>query len=204
MAKTFTIDELAALAGAPMASKADEYVVYALQRWGLDSLTTRTHWLLGVWHIEQGDLEAARVNYRYLADSARIEGRRRHHLLAESLAGHLALAEGDTARALNVFRSLKPTAPRRILWWRRAEPLPLDRLRLAELLLATGEYEEALVTASGFDHHAPATYVAFIPKSLMIRIEAARALGRDDLVARYRTRLESLGREDLFEALDAS
>jgi len=195
---------LDALAGAPTATEADEAVQYVLERWGLDSLSTGEHWLLGVWHIEQGDLEAARVNNRYLADSARIEGRRRHRLLAESLAGHLALAEGDTARALDVFRSLKPTAPRRILWWRRAEPLPLARLRLAELLLATGEYEEALVTASGFDHHAPATYVTFIPKSLVIRIEAARALGRDDLVARYRERLEKLGRDDLIEALDAS
>ena len=157
-----------------------------------------------MWRAEQGDLEVARENLRHLSDSARIEGRRRHRLLAESLAGHLALAEGDTVRALDVFRSLKPTAPRRILWWRRAEPLPLDRLRLAELLLATGEYEEALVAASGFDHHAPATYVAFIPKSLLIRIEAARALGRDDLVARYRARLENLGRNDLLEALDAS
>jgi len=195
---------LDALAGAPTGVKADEFVEFTWERWGLDSLTAGTHWLLGVWQIERGDLEAARENHRYLADSARIEGGRRYRLLTESLAGHLALAEGDTARALAVFRSLKPTAPRRILWWRRAEPLPLDRLRLAELLLTTGEYEEALVTASGFDHHAPAVYVAFIPRSLVLRIEAARALGRDDLVARYRERLEKLGRDDLLEAIDAS
>jgi hypothetical protein len=44
----------------------------------------------------------------------------------------------------------------------------------------------------------------FIPRSLVIRIEAAEALGRDDLVARYRERLEKLGRDDLLEAIDAS
>ena len=76
-------------------------------------------------------------------------------------------------------------------------------LRLAELLLATGEYAETLAVASGFDHRAPANYLPFIPKSLLIRIEAAEALGRDDLVARYRERLEKLGRTDLLEALDA-
>ena len=188
---------LNALAGAPTGAKADEFVAFTLERWGLDSLTTHTHWLIGVWKAGNGDLEAAREHYRYLADSVRIEGKRSHHLLAESLASHIALAEGDTTRAMFLLRSLKPTAPRRILWWRRAEPLPVGRLRLGELLLATGEYEEALVTASGFDHHAPAAYVIFIPKSLVIRIEAARALGRDDLVALYRQRLEKLGRDDL-------
>lgn len=71
-------------------------------------------------------------------------------------------------------------------------------------MLATGEYEEAIVTASGFDHHAPAVYVTFVPRSLVIRLEAARALGRDDLVARYRERLVKLGRDDLLTAFDAS
>lgn len=199
--KDFILD---ALAGAPMTAKANESVAFMLDRWGLDSLSTREHWLHGVWSIEKGDMEAARVHYRYLADSVRIEGQRHHRLLAESLTAHLALAEGDTAAALEVFRTLRPNAPRRIMWWRRVEPLPLDRLRLAEIMLARSEYDEAIVVASGFDHHQPAIYVTFVPRSLVIRIEAARALGRDDLVARYRARLENLGRNDLLEALDAS
>jgi hypothetical protein len=51
--------------------------------------------------------------------------------------------------------------------------------------------------ASVFDHQQPIVFVACLPKSLLLRMEAAETLGQASLAEAYRQRLISLGRSDL-------
>ena len=63
---------------------------------------------------------------------------------------------------------------------------------LAHLLLATGQFEDALSVASLLDHRQPVTYPLYQRESLLIRMEAATAIGWPDLAEQYRTRLLNL------------
>jgi hypothetical protein len=118
----------------------------------------------------------------------------RQRLFADALASHLSLARGDTTDAIERLRALRPNATRATLIWGLAESLAVERLLLAELLLARGEYEEAHDVTAVFDHPAPYIYLPFLSRSLTIRLEAAESMGRGDLADRYRQRLQALGR----------
>jgi hypothetical protein len=108
-----------------------------------------------------------------------------------------ALARADSAEALRRLSALVPTARRRPLefdWW---ESLGGERLALAELLLARGQFAEALRVASIFDSPTPVIYLIYLPASLSVRLRAAQALGDAVLAERFRARLVALGRNDL-------
>ena len=109
------------------------------------------------------------------------------------MAAHVALAEGDTTRAIQLFSALAPTASRASLQhpW---EALALERLVLARTLLARGRYGEAQLVARSFDSPGATNIIntAFLPASLRIRIAAAEGLGEQRTADEYRRRLAAL------------
>jgi tetratricopeptide (TPR) repeat protein len=131
-----------------------------------------------------------------MADST---GGRRAALHAEALAGHLALARGDTAEAIGRLDALQPSAGHSRLLWLLDEPLAIEKSLLAELLLSQGEYERAIDVARLFDHRQPVMFLPYLAKSLSIRLRAAEALGNTELADRCRQRLLALGRSDLVQ-----
>jgi hypothetical protein len=108
------------------------------------------------------------------------------------LDGQLALARGDSAAAAESFRSLRVNVPTVQLEWELVQPLPLERLVLARQALAHGDAAEAIWYAAVFDHPAPVAYLPFVAAGLDIRLDAARKLGRRDLVAAYQSRIGRL------------
>jgi hypothetical protein len=118
-------------------------------------------------------------------------------LLGQSVTARAALARGDSAGALKLLQQLVPTAGRGALIWNPWESLGGERLLLAELRLARGEFVEALRLARNFDAPVPVSYVLYLPASLKLRLRAARALGDEQLAQRVRARLVALGRREL-------
>jgi hypothetical protein len=162
---------------------------------------TRLRWLMGAWHARRQNFErvaAIAEAVRIRADST---GHRWDKLRAEALEGHLALARGDTTAAIELMSRLKPTAPRDSLMWQLSEPLALEKLVLARLLLARREYQRAHDVAAYFDHQQPVMYLPYLAASLFVRLRAAEALEERYLAERYRARLRALGRTDLAEPL---
>ena len=104
---------------------------------------------------------------------------------------------GDTTAAIAALRDVAPNARRSLLDWELEESLPVERLKLAELLQARGEHREALNVASGFDHQGPVIYLPYVAASLALRYRAAVALGWRRAAQGYMERLDSLGRRDL-------
>ena len=152
----------------------------------------RTLWAVGAWDYARGDTAAlVGVEAKLAAleasdpDAARVD---------TLVAARLWLARGDTARAIRALEGARSRAPAETLAWDEQEALPTERLLLARLLLAEGRAEEALGIANVFDHSWPITFVAFLPESLAVRRDAARTLGRPDLVAMYTRRIDALAR----------
>ena len=83
----------------------------------------------------------------------------------------------DTATPISLLRDLQPTADAAAVRYDEAEGLAATRVLLSELLLATGQPEEAFRTASLIDHGAPIMYAMFRRRSLEIRQAAALAMG---------------------------
>jgi hypothetical protein len=115
------------------------------------------------------------------------------------LAGHLALARGDTSEAIARFDALQPSTGHIRLLWQLDEPLAIEKSLLAELLLVQGEYGRAIDVARQFDHRQPVMLLPYLAKSLSIRLRAAEAMGNRDLADRCRQRLLALGRKRLGE-----
>jgi serine/threonine-protein kinase len=149
-------------------------------------------WLFGVSHAVRGDREMVASLRHTLEGEARGHGDPVTRLYAEALRAHEVLLGGDTAIAIARFRGLTPVVPSDSLTWSIAMPLAVERLRLAQLLLARGEHSAAIRVASVFDHPEPAVYVAFLPASLDIRLRAAQALGWREPAERFRLRRERL------------
>jgi hypothetical protein len=169
--------------------------------WGPDYavLDPLTAWTLAVWNAFEGDLKTLESLDRRLAGLAAESDDARTRLMADAVRAHRVLADGDTTGALERFEALRSVAPRQQLDNGFAEPLAVERLRLAELLLATGRAERAWEVASIFDHPQPFMFVAFVTRSLEIRSEAARSQrGRmwEARAEEARMRLDALGPPD--------
>jgi hypothetical protein len=152
-------------------------------------------WLLGVWHAHRGDASSLKLAQARLSRLAAGAPARATGLFGAALSALGTLVRGDSTMALEELSRLVPTGAYDTLAWQVEEPLAVERLKLAELLLARGRYAEVLETAAVFDHPGPVIYLAFLPASLSVRYRAARALDRPDLANRYRERLRRLGRE---------
>ncbi len=203
---------IAAMLGAGSPERAD---TVARQRIAREDSSAVDAWYAGTWAAFRGDLvtltamvelagrRAHQLELR--ADSAGRHGAldarlirdeaRYARLLERALVAHLTLARGDTSAALERLRQLTPNAPRLkegARAWHFLEPLALEQLRLAQLLLATGATEEAFRVASVFDAPGVLGFVPYLPVSLELRIRAAERLNRREVAERLRARLVRL------------
>ena len=115
-------------------------------------------------------------------------------VIADALDGHAALARGDSAEAVRRFTALRPVALPDSLPWDMVRPLGVERLLLAQLHLARGEYQQALDVASFLDSLSPSYYIVVLTKSLEVRRAAAEGLGDTRLASHFGQRLLALGK----------
>jgi tetratricopeptide (TPR) repeat protein len=150
-------------------------------------------WFLGGWEADRGrGGVAAEIAESISVRNAR-SGTRRDSLFVSSLSARVALAQGDTAGALEQLRALVATTDDwTALAWNPWEALGGERLLLARLLLAKGKALAALQVASNFDAPSPVTYLPYLPASLAVRIAAAERLGDGKLAERLRRRQATL------------
>ena len=182
-----------ALVGADVNEQAES--IAQVLRDSLFDMSAFRLWFLGVWDAHKGRVNEARVIGDTLTARAAETGERGTNLVAKSLSAHVAVAVGDTASAIQQLYSLSPSAPRGALiypW----ESLGLERLLLARLLLATGRAAEAGTVAATFDSPGAVNlvYPLFLPSSLEVRLDAARALDNQVLVEEIEARLTELKR----------
>ena len=114
-------------------------------------------------------------------------------LFARAVRAHALVARGDTTAGRAMLAALQPSGDVAEIAWSLWEPLGLERLAVAEIALARGEHAEAIRLASLLDAPAPFVYLLYRPVSLQLRLQAARELGRTDLVRAYEARMAALG-----------
>ena len=190
---------LAAEAGVPVHRQAAQLETMVRQQLGgsFEKASPHTLWMMALHYARLGDAERISAIHAELERRATQSGARGTRLLADVVAANLSLTRRDTNEALGRLRRLEATAPSDSLTWNLWEPLAAERLKFARLLIAHGDFSEALRVAAAFDHQQPVVFVSFVPASLEIRRVAARALGDERGEAEYRRRLERLGRRDL-------
>lgn len=194
------------LAGAPLERQAAETDSMLRERFGESYVGTRNVsflWLFGAYRAHLGDSETIQTIQEELERRASEGENSNARVYAQALAAHVAWLRGDTTVAVDRLLSITPTPIGVSLGWGISEPLPYEALRLAELLLARGAYEEAHNVAGIFDHPMPIIFLSFVPRSLVIRHRAAQLMKRADLAKDYRERLLHLGRADLVDYLRA-
>jgi hypothetical protein len=206
-------DELRALLASHAAAGLEVPTLYMLDaashagfereaRAAADSIGTRyetvdptTLWLLGSLAARVGDVARLRgINSALIAkaDSSRS---RRDVLISHAIAARLSVLEGDSAGAIRALTALKASAPRgQIAWGQPWESLGLERMQLAELLMARRQYDAARHVASQLDATEPVMYLVQLRRSLELRVTAARQLGDRQSVATYQRRLVALRR----------
>jgi hypothetical protein len=150
-------------------------------------------WLLGVWAAKDGRIAAAEGAARELdrrADSTRLPRDRRY---AQSIRAHVAITRGDTAGAIIALTPLVGSAlTGDEVQWDESQSMADERLLLARLHLARGDAARAQAIADVFDSSQPAVFLMYLAPSLMLRADAADAIGDDRLARRFRARLASL------------
>jgi serine/threonine protein kinase/tetratricopeptide (TPR) repeat protein len=150
-------------------------------------------WQLGVLEALYGRRTVAEAVERSLRDRAARDSLKSDLRLAESLKAFNALSRGDTALALKTFQDLVAApVPGGEIVWDIAAPRGLERLTLARLLAARGDYRKAIDIANVFDASWPSIYLLYVPASLQLRADAARALQDNALATRFRSRLASV------------
>lgn len=195
---------LSALAGAPVEAEADQGAVelrrvYEADPGGTRSPTSVTLWYLGIWEAHRGRWVEARAIADTLAAWAARRSVRREALMAKSVAARALLASGDSTTALKLLLALVPDTVRGGLQWYPWESLGGERLLLAQLRFARGEYVASQRAAAGLDA-SPVPHVMYLAASLVLRMRAAERLGDGRAADAMRRRLLALGRQDLVKA----
>ncbi len=149
-------------------------------------------WLLGVWESHQSHRDEVRAITAALVAKADSTKSRRDSLLARVVSAYLPLVEHDTVEALSRFRALSPTAPRDAIYWLPWESLAPERMMLARLLRARGEWDEAERVAGWLDAPGAALYLIYRRPSLELRASMAEEMGHPDRAAAYRGELAAL------------
>ena len=181
-----------ALAGLAVSSQADS--VAAALRARLWPQRSTMLWPLAVWDAHTGRaVEAAQIRDTLERRAGSVGGTSVDTLLWHSVAAHVLLAQGDTSRAIEALRALRPRAHRPNLTWQPWLSLGYDWLVLARLLEQHGDYVGALRVATIADAPGSAANVTFLPANLELRERVARALGRVGLAEHLAARLEELG-----------
>ncbi len=148
-------------------------------------------WYLGLWLVHESRLAEARTVHDTLLGRVTLSSNAMQLHFERSLAARLALAGGDTITALRLLTALTPEADRATLTWVPSASHGVDRLLLAEVLLARGKFAEAIGVASYFDSGASVTYPIFLWRSLQIRAAATSA--RSDRAAHAAIRQRQRG-----------
>jgi serine/threonine-protein kinase len=155
-------------------------------------METPSLWLLGGWEARAGDSRALAAIVSALEAKRDSSQARRDSLVASALAARLVLLQGDSVEAIRRLRAIRATAPSADVEWQPWESLGEERMILAELLLARGEFEEAERVAAQIDSPQPLVYLLYLRRSLVLRARAAVALGRADRARRYQARVVEL------------
>ncbi|MBI2404490.1 MAG: protein kinase [Gemmatimonadetes bacterium] len=192
---------LSALAGAPVEDQADQGAaelrrVYEADLRGTRSATSVPLWYLGLWEAHRGRSAEAGVIADSLAAWAARRSARREALMAKSVAARALLAGGDSTTALKPLLALVPDTVRGGLQWSPWESLGGERLLLARLRFARGEFAEGYRVAAGFDG-PPVPHVMYLAASLVLRMSAAERLADRRAADAMQRRLLALGRQDL-------
>ena len=196
---------ISTLAGGDMREPSAQLEAFARERYGSDYSGVQSYeslWVLSLWLEHAGELD----KLERLVQTTRTRRSQgpvtpQDRAFADAIAARWTL-QSDTLRAIERLSQLvsSPTDPG--LSWGFGDGLPQERLVLSELLLQSGRYREALAAGSVFDHPAPVMFLQFVPKSLVVRIEAAQGLGDDGRAEALRARLKSLGRASLLANLN--
>ncbi|HJU73140.1 MAG TPA: protein kinase [Gemmatimonadaceae bacterium] len=156
------------------------------------AMNSATLWLRATWSARKGDRNTSRDIARVLQERARTTGSAQDSLLAKSANALSAFAARDTATAIALLQQLRPHAPRADITWQPFAGLGMERLTLAELLLAKGRFADAMRVAESLEAPEPVTYLLYYRPSLRVRLQAARALGRNDEARQLAARLDRL------------
>jgi hypothetical protein len=150
-------------------------------------------WEIAQWKLHERNVSVADTIARTLAARAKVSHNRIDAALAHSLEARLALARGDSVRAIAILRSLVPSQlPSSELAWHETAPAASERVLLARLLLARGNYLRATTIADVIDSPGAAIQVLFLRPSLTVRLEAASALGNGQAQSKLRQRIAAL------------
>jgi len=175
-------------AGNAMPDKEAEFVaaVRALSGDDFGRRPALTQWALALAFARQRDttrVRAIAASLAHRADSTKV---RADSLFARAIAAHRLLLAGDTASALRVLGSLRPSARPPSLIADLFEPLEVERMLLARLLVARGDRVGAMRVATSFDNAQSVASLMFLYESLQIRAKAGDAAVSRDAVRRAR------------------
>jgi serine/threonine protein kinase/Flp pilus assembly protein TadD len=150
-------------------------------------------WQLAVWQVFAGRTEVADAIAKNLETRATTSGEPVDNRFARSARAFVTLARGDTTRAATAFKQLlSDPVPGTDIEWDVAAPRGIERLTLARLLLAEGDFQTAIQVANVFDAAWPSVHLLYLPGSLEVRAEAAAAISDNRLAAQFRNRLAAL------------
>lgn len=182
---------VAAMEGAPFADRAT--AVMRTLEVPLDSMRPSRLWYFGAWYAHRKVTDSLALVADRLSRLSEQTHSRRDRLIARAIQSRLYLARGDTTGALAILASLRPNGPPVEMDNQPYEALGAERLELARLLEARGEYAEAIRVAEAMDHPQPRWYLPLLPESLRIRLRASLKLGLGKRAEEYQRRLSALG-----------
>ncbi|MEN8145332.1 MAG: protein kinase [Gemmatimonadota bacterium] len=174
---------------------AEEMALFFEDRYGENYQGARASswlWLFANWERHKQRPAKVEAISRAVEQRAQASGNPQEAVIAEALKGHEALARGDSSEAIRLFSALKPAASPDSIPWHMVQPLGMERLLLAQLHLARGDYRQALDVASLLDSPAPVYYLVLLRSSLHVRKAAAERLGDMRLASHFERRLAAL------------
>jgi tetratricopeptide (TPR) repeat protein len=166
----------------------------AVERRGTNyaAMSTTNLYIMALWYSHRHDGERLRLVAHEMHRKADSSRTRRDSLLVRAVDARVPLMTGDTLESLRQLRALLPSAPRTEIAWQPFEALGAERLLQAQLLNATGRFDDAIRVANTLDAIEPISYLVYLRSSLSLRAVAARNAGRNAEATAMERRLEKL------------
>jgi hypothetical protein len=151
-------------------------------------------WILAQYFRSLGQPAPPLAIARALAERAQRDTSSELSRYAAAADAHARLASGDSTGAVRALRAVlaRPLPPGTTLTWYPFGGLGAERLLLSQLLLARGEFSEAMLVAASLDAAAPASFPLYLLASLDVRKRAATALRDTNEAGRLQTRIDRL------------
>ena len=149
-----------------------------------------------MWEARRANADRLRTIAAALAAKMDSSHTRIDSLLFRIVAAHSALADADTATALQRLGALVPNATQGELEWQPWEALASEHLALARVSVAQRRYRDAIRVASEIDNSYPIAHLIHCvpPRD---QAAAADALGDARSAGIYRLRLQTLAADTL-------